>query len=238
MSDISALVLHERREPEAAQIAAELERILDVHDEPEPSAAIALPVGDALAVGLDRADVVVALDAPSLARAREAGARVCVALCPYLGVVWDATLADADLVLVTHDALVDDAVDLGARRERVRVVGPIAPDGYAPPSDRASLRRELGLDPERPVVLVRATALDRIDQPVALVQLSLVAQQVQFLFDVGRDVDRAMSLRRTVPGYGIDAWIFAETDDAPRAWGAADLVLGTIGGPETARALA
>lgn len=217
-------------------IAAALERALGADEEPDADArgAIALPVPEAGAIG--DAQIVVALDAGSLERASRARVPTRVALFPFLRAEWRGDL-DADLVLVPHEALVADVVALGARRERVRVCGPIAPDGWSPSDDRGAARERLALG-EDPCVVVRAHALERDDLAPSLVQLSLVRRDVRWLFDVGSDVELAKRLRDHVPGYGLDALMFADGGDALHAYRAADAALGRIGGAETSRALA
>jgi hypothetical protein len=242
-TDPIAIVLFERAEPEVRDIAAALERALGADtgpDDPTPSSSpIALPADDGGPVRpprLREAEIAVVLDPESAERAREAGVRRIVAVCPFLAVEWDEPLV-ADLVLVAHDAAVEDAVAQGARRERVRVCGPIAPEGWGPAEDRDALRAELGLRADVPWVVVRASALDRDDLAPSLVQLSLVRVDAAWLFDVGADPDLARALRRHVPGYGLDATMFADGQDALRAYQAADLVFGRLEGPEAIRAI-
>lgn len=249
-SDPEAVVLVEREEPDARRIAAALRRALERGgEEPEvaeePAAggpAIALPAeeeedGAPAAPRLEGADVAVVLDAASAARARAAGVPQVVAMLPFLTVDWDGEL-DADLVLVPHEALIPDAVERGAPRARVRSVGPVAPEGWGPAEDRVALRDGLELAPETPAVVVRAAALDRDDLAPALVQLSLARRPTAWLFDVGLDADLARALRRHVPGYGLDARMFADGPEALRAYQAADVVLGRLEGPEAIRAFA
>ena len=243
-TDPSAVVLFERSEPEVRQIAAALERALGSDagpDEPTTHTPIALPADDGGPVRpplrLRDADVAVVLDAESAERARDAGVRWIVAVCPFLAVEWEEPLV-ADLVLVAHEAAIEDAVERGAQRERVRVCGPIAPDGWGPSEDRDALRAELGLRADVPWVVVRAGALDRDDVAPGLVQLSLVRVDVAWLFDVGIDPDLARTLRRLAPGYGLDATMFSEGQDTLRCYQAADAVFGRLEGAEAIRAFA
>lgn len=226
-------------------VARALRRGLGAEAAPEDddggASPIALPLGDdeaaPLPVRVEKADLAIVLDPPSLELARRAGVPEVVALWSRLDADWDGEL-DADLVLVCHDALVDDAVRLGVPRKRVVPVGPVAPDGWSPADDRAALREARELPKETPIVVVRAEALARDDLAPALVQLSLVSREVLWLFDVGRDPELARSLRRHVPGYGLDAIMFADGDEALPAYQLADLVLGSFDGPEAIRAFA
>jgi hypothetical protein len=232
--DLSAVVLFDPPgDADVRGIAAALSRELVPNEEDltplRGASPIALPVPDRTP-RLDAADVVVALDLASAVRAREVGARRVVLLTPRFAVE-DAAQADADLVLVTHDALAVDAA------RAARSCGPIAPEGWTPPRDREVLRRELNLGATGPWVVVRAAAIDK-DPAAALVQLSLVRAPCLWLFDVGADAELARALRRRVPGYGLDAVMFADGPEALRCYQAADAVLGALDGPEAMRALA
>lgn len=235
--ELSAVVLFERRDdPDLRAIAAAITRELGEGEEPEvPSGAIALPVTDG-APRLETADVAIALDAASAERARRAGVPRVVVLAPRFALDGEGPI-DADLVLVPHEALVEQAVARGVPAARVHGVGPVAPEGFAPADDRAALRARLGPPPELPWIVVRAAAIED-DPAAALVQLSLVRREAVWLFDVASDVELAHHLRRRVPGYGIDAFMFADGPDARSAYQAADAVLGRLDGIEIVRAAA
>lgn len=236
-NDLSAVVLFERRDdPDLRAIAAAITRELGSDDDaPAPSGAIALPVGDGVP-RLETADVAIVLDAGSAERARAAHVPRIVALFPRFDLAWEGPF-DVDLVLVPHEALIEEAVANGVPAARVRTAGPVAPDGWAPAADRGELRARLGLRADTPCVVVRAAALED-DPAAALVQLSLVRREVVWLFDVGSDAELARRLRRRVPGYGLDALMFADGPDALAAYQAADAVLGRIDGIEVIRAAA
>jgi hypothetical protein len=240
--DPPAVVLFERRDdPDLVALATALGRELGEPDEEresvEPGGSfIALPVLDEAGpvARLDRARVAVALDAASVRRAREAGVPRVVALLPRLSVEGEL---DADLVIVAHEGLIEDVVGRGVPPSRVRNLGPVAPDGWAPASDRDALRTSLALRTDVPWIVVRASSFEA-DPAATLVQLSLVRVDPVWLFDVGGDPELARTLRQRVPGYGLDAVMFADGAEALRAYQAADAVLGRIEGPEVIRALA
>lgn len=244
MSD-RTVVLYDGADPDLARVAAAVRAALgagdDDGDEGGAAGAIALPVSDAAALeaaSIEDAAVAVVLDPRSEARARDAGVVRVVALLPHLDGAADWEI-DADVVLVAHAAWVPAvSSEHGVERDRVRVVGPVAPLGWAPHADRAALRASLGLRPDVPVVVVRAHALDLEDLAPSLVQLSLVSRDAIWLFDVGADPEAARLLRRRVPGYGLDAHMFAEGPDALPAYQAADVVLGRLAGPGALRAFA
>ncbi len=235
--DLSAVILFDPPDdPDLRAIAAALRAELGAEpDDDEPASAIALPVADDVAPRLDGARLAVALDARSVARAREAGVARVALFVPRFALDDDGA-RDADLVLVTNEALVDEARQRGIPVARVRDVGPVAPDGWSPVEDRAALRASLGPRADAPWIVVRADALED-DPAAALVQLSLVGADAVFLFDVGHDPALARALRRRVPAYGLDALMFADAE-ALRCYRAADAVLGRIDGPEAIRAIA
>lgn len=240
MDDLHAVVVAERDDDDLPAVAAALSHALgaapDAPDEPGRGAPIALPLGAEAPPRLRDAELAVVLDPDADELARHAGVRRRVALFPRFDVDWDPI--DVDLVLVAHEALVDDAIARGASAARVSVCGPIAPEGWAPLADRATERAALGLAGDASIVVVRAAALDPDDLAPALVQLSLVRGGARWLFDVGADAALARALRQRVRGYGLDAHMFADGPDAPRLYGVADVVLGRLHGPEAVRALA
>lgn len=187
---------------------------------------------------LHEADAVVALDARAMDRARSAGVPFRVALLPSFDLGWAGDLADADLVLVAHAGLVDEVVRRGATADAVEVVGPIGPPGFVPAVDVSALRRELGLPSGKSIVLVPSDSLVEHDLTQIVVQLTLVSSPAVFLFDVGQDLETAEMLRRLVPGYGLDAFMFADCAGAEKFWQAADVVFARARGPEAIRGLA
>ncbi len=186
---------------------------------------------------LQMADAVVALDPSSLEHARSLGVEVVVAVLPGLDIAWAEGIANADCIAVGHALLAEEVIRRGAPRGRVVVTGIVPPEGHAPPSDRDALRRRYAIPEGARIVLAPIAALD--DEAIAplLVQLSLVAGKVTVLFDVGDDPEIAEMLRRSVPGHGIDARMFADGPDAAELWQLADVVLVRARGPEAVRAL-
>lgn len=187
---------------------------------------------------LQMADAVVALDPGSLEHARSVGVEVVVAVLPGLDIAWAEGIANSDAIAVAHPLLAEEVIRRGAPRGRVVVTGIVPPAGYAAPTDRAELRERFEIPDGSRVVLVPIAALDDEDFAPLLVQLSLVDGLVTVLFDVGDEPDVAEMLRRSVPGHGLDARMFADGPDAAELWQLADVVLARARGPEAVRALA
>ena len=233
------VVLDGRGDEHANEVTAAIAHALESEQQADPATdgrgtdAAATP--QAL---LHAADAAVALDSGSLARAREAGALLCVAVLPGFDGGWAGDFADADRVFVAHDSLVASVVRRGAHRDAVSVVGPIAPVGYTPVADKNALRAELGIDVESPLVLVPADVLEDEGADAVMIQLSLVSRDVAYLFYVDGDAETAEELRRLAPAHGLTGWMFADERGAERYWQIADVVVGRARGYEVTRALA
>ena len=183
------------------------------------------------------AQVAVALDGASLEHARDAGVPICIAYEPTFAVGrFGIALAEADQVFVAQDALVPAAVRNGAPRDRIEVVGCIAPIGFAPVDDRDRACRVIdpALGDSRRLLITRE-ALEVFGLETLLLQLSLVSgsagtdgagaprtpdrrrtpserpgsvEKVSFLFEVGTDVALADALRQLIPVHGLRAFMF------------------------------
>ncbi len=186
---------------------------------------------------LHQADAAVALDSASLERARDAGIPLCGVVFPAFDLAWAEDLGRADLILVAHPSLADALVARGVSRAALEVVGPVAPAGWTPASDRLVVRAEVGLPHSGLVVVVPAAVIDEEGPTSLLVQLGLVGGAT-FLFDVGQDIETAETLRRVAPAHGISGYLFAQSSETPRYWQAADMAIARSRGGEISRALA
>lgn len=186
---------------------------------------------------LREADAAVALDPPALERAREMGIPFCAVVLPGFDTAWAGSFDHADCIVVAHEAQIPALVAKGVPEESIEVAGPVPPTGYVPAADRAALRAEHGPGGDRKLVLVPATALDEEGANALLVQLSLVAGDVAFLFHVGGDVATAEALRRVVPAHEVTGYMFADTPESIRYWQIADVVLAHARWSEVNKAL-
>lgn len=149
---------------------------------------------------------------------------------------WGAT--DADRYLAIDDTAAVALADLGIEGERILTVGPICEYGYAlaGQSSRADMRARFKIG-HRPVVLIQIEGFGyEMTSQIAL-QLSLIETKALFLFDAGADADAATALRRQVPTLGLDAKLFGQTEDAPRLWRTADIIVARPTEVSVARAL-
>lgn len=115
------------------------------------------------------------------------------------------------------------------------VVPPIVRAGSVPVGDRAECRRRLGLDPERPVLMVTggSQGIRTINGFVRAFATSepgrgmLLGGGWQILHQTGRGEDGA--IETAYRAAGVDARVQAFVDTMGLWWGAADLCVGTAG---------
>jgi hypothetical protein len=219
-------------EPETPAAADDAPRVAVLFEGDDPTlTALAQALGPA--VPLERAELALVLDDRSVAAAREAGVRA-VAISPSFVPPFRQGLEGVERVVLPHRAAGTGAVAAGARVDAIEVLGPLAPAGLAIPEDRAAARAALEVG-DAPLVVVEAAALTEGDLTQTLVQLSLVRREATWAFAVGRDPELTRHLRRQVPGYGLDAHVFADVDGegvgASQVLAGADLVLGALDGP-------
>lgn len=182
-------------------------------------------------------DVAIVLSAGALDVARAAEVSTVVAVVPGLDMGAVRGLVDADAVVLAHSELEDIAIGAGVPSRRLHVAGSLAPRLFVPGQDRAALRRAEAIEEPR-VGIVPASLLEAHGANSLLVQLGLVAGEIRWLFDVGRDVEAAGALRKLVPVHGLAASMFADTEDAPRRWQLADLVICDVNDGAVAKGLA
>ncbi len=120
--------------------------------------------------------------------------------------------------------------------QRVQVGLPVHPAFLEPISERAGLRRELGLQPDRPVVLLMAGADAAGPLEAFATAIDRAAPHVQLVVITGRNAALRARLQRR--GWRGAVRILGFVTDMPRWMHAADLLL-TKAGPSTiAEALA
>lgn len=135
-------------------------------------------------------------------------------------------------------ALTFSETALAARRgETVRTGLPLRPDlaglACSDPAERALVRREaaglLGLDPDRPVLLVTGGSLgaQRINEAMADAASDLTAAGVQVLHSAGKG--KVGAVAAAAAAAGPDYHLVEYLDDMASAYAVADLVLGRSG---------
>ncbi len=241
LESLHIVVASSSQDARVRELAEALSRVVSDGDASATVRPIATPALTYPRDSLDGADVVIALDAASLERARTANIELCVAYWPGLGDAWDGSLASADLVLLSDASQRDIAIARGASASLV-VTGPLATE-FATPSREDAERTLFKAFPaetehKRAVLVVAAEALTGLELPKLLAQLALVSLPIVALFDVGEDVERAKELRVLAPRFGVHAAIFSEPEVRALAYRAASRVLAPLDGVSSLRALA
>ena len=242
LESLHIVVASSSQDARVRELAEALSRVVSDGDASATARPIAMPALTYPSDSLDGADVVIALDAASLERARTANIELCVAYWPGLGDAWDGSLASADLVLLSEASQRDIAIARGASASSLVVTGPLATE-FATTSREDAERTLFKALPteaehERAVLVVATEALTGLELPKLLAQLALVSLPIVVLFDVGEDVERAKELRVLVPRFGVHAAIFSEPEVRALAYRAASRVFAPLDGVSSLRALA
>ena len=137
---------------------------------------------------------------------------------------WAAT--DADRYLTIDDQAAVALADMGIDGARILPIGAVCELAFAAAGrlDKKSLREQFKLG-KRQVVLLHVDGMGYELTSQIVLQLSLIETKALFLFDSGDDAQAATALRRQVPTLGLDAKLFGTTDDAPRLWRCADIIV-------------
>ncbi len=126
---------------------------------------------------------------------------------------------------------------LGIPPDRVTVSGIPVADGFSQPKDGPALRRELGLQPGLPLLLVSAGALGKGPAEAIVRELLKLRNPAQGVVVCGRNAALREKLATLVGGRG--GFVLLGYTDRMDDWmAAADLFIGKPGGLTTAEALA
>jgi processive 1,2-diacylglycerol beta-glucosyltransferase len=145
--------------------------------------------------------------------------------------------AEVDVYCVGSEEARSQLVNWGTSPNRILVCGIPVDPAFAIPFDKSELRRALGLDGQRPVVLVMGGGMGPAPLDAIVGSLELCGFPLQVLVVAGHDrtLRRALEhLRRKVT---LDLRVFGWTDTIPELMGVADLLITKPGGLTTAEAL-
>ena len=130
---------------------------------------------------------------------------------------------------------------LGLPAERITVSGiPVDPQ-FGHHGDRPSLRRKLGLHPDRLVILVTAGALGVNPAEQVVKSLRQMTQKVQVVVICGKNPEakaRVEAEVARVPSRGVEFVVQGYVEDMPEWMAAADLLISKPGGMTSAEAMA
>ncbi len=145
---------------------------------------------------------------------------------------------EIDVYCVGSEEAKVQLVEWGVSLNRILVCGiPIDP-AFALPFDRKELRRALGMDAQRPVVLVMGGGMGPAPLDQIVESLAFCHQSLQVVVIAGHDhnmLARLEQLRGKVP---LHLYVFGWSDKIPEIMAAADLLVTKPGGLTTAEALA
>lgn len=145
--------------------------------------------------------------------------------------------AEVDAYCVGSEEARTQLVSWGTSANRILVCGIPVDPVFACPVDKRELRRALGLDAERPAVLVMGGGMGPAPLDAIAASLESCTSSLQVVVVAGRDrvLKRALDeLRRKL---ALDLRVFGWTDTIPELMAAADLLITKPGGLTTAEAL-
>ncbi len=130
--------------------------------------------------------------------------------------------------IVPDEATKEDVLREGYKSERVQVAGPALRPSFRRTIDKEKVRKELGLDDTR-VVLVRGDGINTEMLEKLVFQCTLCDRDVRFIFHHDGDGATSSSLRRAADQYGLSAAMFGRVSDLERYFAAADAIVAADG---------
>jgi processive 1,2-diacylglycerol beta-glucosyltransferase len=145
---------------------------------------------------------------------------------------------DLDGYFVGSPDLVRDMAKHGIDRKRIWPVGIPVDHNTGSYKDKAVIRRKLGLDQDRPTVLIMGggLGLGGLDEIVRC--LGNMEQDIQVLVVTGANSAVQESLMRLVAGMATPVKVFGFVNNVPELMAASDLIITKPGGVTVAEALA
>ena len=127
--------------------------------------------------------------------------------------------------IVPDDLARAQIVDRGFDQDRVQIAGPALRPNFHDEVDGQKARKELGLDGDETVILVRGDGFDAASLEKLVFQCTLCEEKVRFIFHYDGDGATASTLRRAADQYGLPAAMFGRVKDLERYFAAVDGVL-------------
>lgn len=142
-----------------------------------------------------------------------------------------------DRFLVADTRVAAGLRKLGADTRKIRVTGiPVEPE-FAPAADRARIRRRLGLQNDRPVVLVMGGALGSGSMVRVVRDLQLVEPRPQLVVIAGKNRRLEEKLHELKHESPCELEVYGYTSLVPELMAAADVLVTKPGGVSTTEAL-
>jgi len=146
--------------------------------------------------------------------------------------------SEIDVYCVGSDESKRQLIAWGVSVNRILTCGISVDPAFALNFDRTELRRALGLDVKRPVVLVMGAGMGPAPLDSIIRSLEVCRQPLQVIAVAGRNRTlrvRLEALRRRI---AVDLHVFGWTDAVPELMGAASVLITKPGGVTTAEAMA
>jgi processive 1,2-diacylglycerol beta-glucosyltransferase len=146
--------------------------------------------------------------------------------------------AEVDAYCVASEEARSQLVSWGTSPNRILVCGIPVDPVFSAPVDKTELLRALGLDGQRPIVLVMGGGMGPAPLDAIVESLALCGFPLQVLVVAGRDGVRRQALEQLRRKLTLDLRVFGWTETIPQLMAVADLLITKPGGLTTAEALA
>ena len=144
---------------------------------------------------------------------------------------------EVDVYCVGSEEARSQLVNWGTSPNRILVCGIPVDPVFALPQDRSELRRALGLDARRPVVLVMGGGMGPAPLDAIVGSLELCRFPLQVLAVAGHDGILKQALEHLRRKVALNLHVFGWTDTIPELMGVADVLITKPGGLTVAEAL-
>ncbi|MCL5006180.1 MAG: glycosyltransferase [Acidobacteria bacterium] len=146
--------------------------------------------------------------------------------------------SEIDIYCVGSDEAKRQLIAWGVSANRILTCGISVDPAFALNFDRTELRRALGLDVKRPVILVMGGGMQPASLDAVVRSLEVCRQPLQVIAVAGRSRTLRLQLEALRRQIALDLHIFGWTDAVPELMGAASVLITRPGGVKTAEAMA
>jgi processive 1,2-diacylglycerol beta-glucosyltransferase len=145
--------------------------------------------------------------------------------------------AEVDIYCVGSEEARSQLVSWGTSPNRILVCGIPVDPVFGAPFDKVELRRALGLEGQRRIVLVMGGGMGPAPLDAIVESLESCRFPLQVLVVAGQDRTLRQALERLRPKLALDLQVFGWTETVPQLMAVADLLITKPGGLTTAEAL-
>ncbi len=145
---------------------------------------------------------------------------------------------EIDVYCVGSDTAKHQLIGWGISANRILTCGVSVDTAFALSFDRGELRRALGLNARRPVVLLLGGGMAPARLDAIIRSLEVCPHPIQLIAVAGRNRDLRLRLESLRGRVAVDLHVFGWTDAVPELMGAANVLITKPGGVTTAEAMA